>query len=395
MKNNSPIHKTLIKEELKAIKLFLFLFYTVFLYGIFEKLILQRLDYQEKIEIPEGGLGVYYYIILLLLLPFTVYLINKGKTVYVKYMYFIAYTVLNLIEEILIYNTSSDYKTGDVGEILFILFSPIFVNSRFFWLVTIGTTLKYILKYFVTNQLEITLVITLIVFLTIVTYLILSRFKGYLKAIKDSYDAQMEGIVKGVVATLELKDPYTRGHSDRVANYSLLLAKSLGEFSEEELKYFYYACLLHDVGKINIPDKILMKPGRLTDEEFAIIKSHPVVGAEILKGIEGIVDCIDVIKYHHERWDGKGYPEQLSGGNIPLLARITAVADAFDAMTSTRSYRSALSNGEAFNRIVEGKGTQFDPDLVDAFVHVYPDWVKFSESTYKITEKDYLTQKTI
>jgi len=208
-------------------------------------------------------------------------------------------------------------------------------------------------------------------------FFLLVRFQGYVRAISTSYDNQLQGIVKGVIATLELKDPYTRGHSERVASYALLLAKEFGEFSKEEQKSFYYACLLHDIGKVHIPDQILMKPGKLTKEEFEIIKSHPGVGAEAVKNVEGIKDCICVIRSHHERWDGNGYPEQLKGEEIPLLARVTSVADAFDAMTSSRSYRAAMPVEEAFQRIIEGKGSQFDPMLVEEFKKVFPGWVEF------------------
>ena len=120
-----------------------------------------------------------------------------------------------------------------------------------------------------------------------------------------------------------------------------------------------------------------MKPGKLTKEEFDIIKSHPAVGAEAVKNVEGIKDSICVIQSHHERWDGKGYPDQFKGEEIPLQARISTFADAFDAMTSSRSYRDAMPVEEAYRRIIEGKGTQFDPMLVEEFIKVYPSWVKF------------------
>jgi HD-GYP domain-containing protein (c-di-GMP phosphodiesterase class II) len=121
----------------------------------------------------------------------------------------------------------------------------------------------------------------------------------------------------------------------------------------------------------------------LTDEEYEIIKTHPVVGAEALRGVQGIDENIDVILYHHERWDGKGYPEGLVGKQTPFLARITAIADAFDAMTSSRSYRAALPFEEAYNRIMAGKGSQFDPHLVDIFDKVFPEWVKIAKEKSK------------
>lgn len=161
------------------------------------------------------------------------------------------------------------------------------------------------------------------------------------------------------------------------------MAEATGKFKPSELNSFYYACLLHDIGKVNIPDSILTKSGMLTDEEFDIIKTHPVVGAEAIRDVEGVADNIDVIYHHHERWDGKGYPDRLAGEDIPFSARITAVADAFDAMTSSRSYRPALPFEVAYERIIEGQGTQFDPQLAELFKQIYPDWVQISKNYRK------------
>jgi putative nucleotidyltransferase with HDIG domain len=380
MNNNTPLYLTLLKEEMKSIKIFLCLFYfIVIIYDLFYYYLLPMYVTQREVGLQEGSLGIFYYIILFALLPLAVYLISIGKVKSIKYIYFVLFTTLNLVNELLVYNSTGIYGMGNIAEVFLVLFSPIFVNKRFFWLVTIGTILKYMIEVVITKEPNLIIAITITIVCALAALIILNSFKRYVNAIQNSYDAQLEGIVKGVVATLELKDPYTKGHSDRVAKYSLLLAEKLNKFSTEELKYFYYACLLHDVGKINIPDHILMKPGKLTNEEYEVIKTHPTVGADILQGIEGIETCIDVIKYHHERWDGKGYPEGLGKDTTPLLARITAIADAFDAMTSTRSYRSALSFEEAFNRIIEGKGTQFDPILVDVFQDVYPNWQQYSE----------------
>ena len=140
---------------------------------------------------------------------------------------------------------------------------------------------------------------------------------------------------------------------------------------------------MHDIGKVNIPDTILTKSGKLTDEEYEIVKTHPVVGAKAIEDVEGIADNIAVVYHHHERWDGKGYPDGLVGEETPLVARITAIADAFDAMTSTRSYRPALPFEEAYKRILDGKGSQFDPELVEVFKQVYPDWITISKQYNK------------
>lgn len=169
--------------------------------------------------------------------------------------------------------------------------------------------------------------------------------------------------------TVEVKDPYTRGHSDRVSAYSVLIGKKLG-LPDEELEKLKVGGLFHDIGKIGIPDSILLKEGKLTDEEYAKIKEHPLIGVKILQNASLFQDFIDIVKYHHERFDGKGYPEGLSGEDIPLLARITAVADTYDAMTSKRSYRDALPLEVVRMEIEKCSGTQFDPTISKAFLDI-------------------------
>jgi putative nucleotidyltransferase with HDIG domain len=263
-----------------------------------------------------------------------------------------------------------------------VLFSPIFVNKKFFYLVSLGTILKYLVVGVTIHDSVVMLPLLIVVVLSFIAYIILHRFYSYMNSVKRAYDDQLEGIVKGIITTLELKDPYTRGHSERVAEYALSLAKATEKYKKEELKFFYYACLLHDIGKIHIPDYILTKPGKLTADEYNLIKMHPVVGAKAVQDVEGISDNISVILSHHERWDGSGYQEGLKGTDIPFLARVTTIADAFDAMTSSRSYRSALSIEEAYTRILNGKGTQFDPELVELFTHVFPEWKEIHTNYY-------------
>ena len=169
--------------------------------------------------------------------------------------------------------------------------------------------------------------------------------------------------------TVEAKDSYTRGHSDRVAEYSVLIGEKLG-LAEEQLKILKIGGLFHDIGKIGIPDKILLKPEKLTDEEYSEIKNHPSIGAHILGSATIFKDAIPIVKYHHEKYDGKGYPSGLKGEEIPYLARIAAIADTFDAMTSRRSYRDALDMQIVKNEIERCKGTQFDPQLADVFLEI-------------------------
>lgn len=169
--------------------------------------------------------------------------------------------------------------------------------------------------------------------------------------------------------TVEVKDVYTRGHSDRVSEYSLLIGEKLN-LPPDQMKTLKIGALFHDIGKIGIPDAILLKTNKLTDDEYSEIKNHPAIGAHILSNASIFADIIPIVKHHHERYDGKGYPSRLVGEDIPYLARIVSVADTFDAMTSHRSYRQALDFGYTMNEIERCKGTQFDPAIADVFLEI-------------------------
>ena len=169
--------------------------------------------------------------------------------------------------------------------------------------------------------------------------------------------------------TVEAKDSYTRGHSDRVSEYSVLIGKKLG-LSEEELKTLRIGGLFHDIGKIGIPDRILLKTEKLTDDEYSEIKNHPSIGAHILGASSIFNNIIPIVKHHHERFDGRGYPSGLKGEDIPYMARIAALADTFDAMTSKRSYRNALELDAVLAEIERCKETQFDPKIADVFLDI-------------------------
>ena len=169
--------------------------------------------------------------------------------------------------------------------------------------------------------------------------------------------------------TVEAKDRYTRGHSDRVVEYSVLIGKHMG-LSEEELKTLRIGGLFHDIGKIGIPDAILLKEGKLDDNEYSEIKNHPSIGKHILSNASIFSNIIPIVYHHHEKYNGTGYPEQLAGENIPLLARITAVADTFDAMTSKRSYRNAIPLEYVRAEIEKCSGTQFDPKIANIFLDI-------------------------
>lgn len=199
---------------------------------------------------------------------------------------------------------------------------------------------------------------------------------------KDAYKFEKEVIVL-LFDLLGLKDPYTKDHSKRVAIYATMLAKEIKEYNPDDLTKFYQSCLLHDIGKIGIPITILNKSSSLTQEEYDVMKTHPERGIQVLKQFPFTPIDTSIILFHHEKWDGSGYPNGLKKQEIPLSARIVSIADAFDAMTSTRTYRTALTAKEAYNQIIEGAGTQFDPDLVTIFQKVFASWIKIIPMSVK------------
>jgi len=181
-----------------------------------------------------------------------------------------------------------------------------------------------------------------------------------------------EAILLSLAQTIELKDPYTKGHCDRVAKYALIVAESLG-LSEQEKKHIKYGGWLHDCGKIGIPESILNFNGPLTDEQIAIVKNHSRWGAEVASLARLPDAVINIILYHHERYDGTGYPEGLRGKDIPIEARIVAVADFYDAFSSDRPYRKKYSSEDIFKILVDLKGKHFDPDIVTTFIELLRD----------------------
>ncbi len=191
----------------------------------------------------------------------------------------------------------------------------------------------------------------------------------YAKARQKGAERLFEQTATALVNAIDAKDEYSCGHSQRVAEYSEKIAEYLGK-NDEECRQIYYAALLHDVGKIGIDDAILNKKGKLTDEEYEAIKQHPAIGKQILSGISEYPYLSIGANNHHERYDGKGYPDKLKGSDIPEISRIIAVADAYDAMSSNRSYRDALPQQIVREEIVKGSGTQFDPEIAKIMQHL-------------------------
>ena len=207
------------------------------------------------------------------------------------------------------------------------------------------------------------------------------------KRIKSIEEMSLQ-LMQMLSTTIEAKDEYTKGHSHRVAEYSVLIARELG-WNEKELSNLKNAAHLHDIGKIAIPDTILNKPSKLSEEEFSIIKEHTIIGANILKNISLIDHVQEIVRNHHERYDGNGYPDGLKGKEIPLHARIVAVADSYDAMSSQRIYRNQLPPEKIIQELENNKGTQFDPEITDIFlkllredrIHVKEDHLSITENT--------------
>lgn len=194
--------------------------------------------------------------------------------------------------------------------------------------------------------------------------------------LRDSITQLQQGYTEVIVAlveAVEAKDVYTRGHTQRVAELSVLIGQHLG-LSSEQLHVVHRAALLHDIGKIGIPDAILNKPGPLTAEEFAVIQEHPLRGHRIIQDVRSLRPEIGGVRHHHERLDGSGYPDGLIGDEIPLEARIIAVADVFDALTSARPYREAWSIDKALEILREERGAKLDPTCVDALISMLPTW---------------------
>ncbi|MCS7190379.1 MAG: response regulator [Fimbriimonadales bacterium] len=195
--------------------------------------------------------------------------------------------------------------------------------------------------------------------------LLTSQVRQYEDAMQRSYRATLDALL----AALDTRDTETEGHSERVAAYTMAMARRL-DLSPDELMNIERGALLHDIGKIGVPDSILYKPGPLTPEEWEIMKQHPVIGYRMCMKVDALRPAAPIVLHHHERWDGQGYPYGLAGEAIPLGARIFAIADTLDAITSDRPYRKAKSFAEAREEIVRCAGTQFDPEMVKLFLEI-------------------------
>lgn len=212
------------------------------------------------------------------------------------------------------------------------------------------------------------------------------------KQILDNEKKICEMAAKTILKALDCKDAYTYGHSMRVAYFAISLGKEMG-LTEEELYDLELSALFHDIGKIGVPDSVLLKPSRLTEDEFLAMKSHPSKSYEILKEFTHFEKVATYAKHHHERYDGRGYPDGLKGEDIPLFSRIILIADTFDAMTSSRPYRKGLEYDVAFAELLEFSDSQFDGKLVKHFISAMTKESKKNEDTFTLSIIDGVFQK--
>ncbi|MBR4759469.1 MAG: HD-GYP domain-containing protein [Lachnospiraceae bacterium] len=239
----------------------------------------------------------------------------------------------------------------------------------------------YIPLWIISSFLEMTLIVTFKTLLTNLSQLNEIQDKNIkLETARNEIKTLSVEVMEALAHTIDAKDEYTKGHSIRVANYSRMIAQKLG-LSEEECENIYYMGLLHDLGKIGVPNEIINSPDRLTDEEYSVIKTHPGLGFDILSEIKSRPDLATGAKWHHERYDGKGYPDGKSGEDIPLMARIIAVADSYDAMTSNRSYRHYLPQEKVIDELRKNEGTQFDPSIAECMIGIIKE-----DTEYKMHE---------
>jgi len=196
--------------------------------------------------------------------------------------------------------------------------------------------------------------------------------------IKEYENKIIKEIIYSINKLLEIHDPYTKGHSQHVADIARKISIKMN-LSEKEIKIAYWSGLLHDIGKLLIPLEILNKKSSLSNKEYELVKKHPYNGYQVLNGSKSLTEIAKNVLYHHERWDGKGYPEGIKGENIPLISQIITVADAWDAMRSSRAYRAPLSKRKAIKEIKKNKGKQFSPEIVDIFLLILRNTEKCQE----------------
>lgn len=307
-------------------------------------------------------------------------------------------TILDIIENLILLLAAWLFYRLDIAKLSNISQKQMdtAVNWNFFLIppalfIGLYTTLMIAMIYD-TDMSEDKTVLVIDIFSSVIVYLFIWAFYVIIKNIiitNEAVTAKNEAItaknevkilsvevMEALAHTIDAKDEYTRGHSVRVANYSRMIAEKL-RLTQEECENVYYMGLLHDIGKIGVPNSIINSTSKLTDEQYSIIKTHPGVGYGILAEIKSRPDLSIGARWHHERYDGKGYPDGMNGMDIPFFARIIAVADSYDAMTSNRSYRAYLPQAVVRSEIEKNMGTQFDPDVAKCMLQIIDDDVNY------------------
>jgi len=270
---------------------------------------------------------------------------------------------------------NSIFPNGDDHFYILYIFSVIFLGIGFYnkpaWFLIFFTVLVVSFRYLLILDEELNVVVFCI---HLCTYFLITLISSRLMRLVQKVKADNLELTTALANALDSRDTYTLHHSENVARYAVQIAEKM-KLSKESCAIIRKGALLHDIGKIGIPEHILLKNDKLLTDEYEIIKSHPTVGYNIIKHVTDFHKngVLDIVLYHHERFNGKGYPKGIAGHQIPLFARIVAVADAFDAMTSKRVYRDELNLEYTLNEIRKNKGTQFDPEIVDVFLSLFED----------------------
>ncbi len=412
------IYKCFWKEGKSKVKLFLLAvlsspfacsFEAVSLMGIVMDGFLYRDVNDERIVLSAGQellTNGIYAVIYLLLIYFYVWLVGKWLKTEAKKSLLFLYLMLNTIFVLSLKGTGgmAMFSISYMGDLvdaistLILIFAVVLfylldvrslaemigVRVKVNWAIfTIPPAIFTLLCAFLSmtmisnrEYIDDKLTLTIYGFASVIVFLFIWAFYVIIKNInatneavkaKDEVKTLSVEVMEALAHTIDAKDEYTRGHSVRVAKYSRMLAEKLN-LSEEERENVYYMALLHDIGKIGVPNSIINSPTRLTEEEYAVIKTHPGVGFDILAEIKSRPDLTIGARWHHERYDGKGYPDRKAGTDIPFYARIIAVADTYDAMTSNRSYRKYMAQDVVRAEIEKNSGTQFDPEVASAMI---------------------------
>nr|WP_309100329.1 HD-GYP domain-containing protein [Fredinandcohnia onubensis] len=290
-----------------------------------------------------------------------------NNPIYFRYGFYCLLIISVLLNSLQLKENNNFY----ILYIFTVIFLGIGFNNRTKWFLFLLTIIVVTFRYYLIPETEANFVNYLI---HLLTYFLITLISAKLMNLVHKVKEDNLELTIALANALDSRDTYTLHHSENVATYSEKIAKKMN-LSKHCCEIIRKGALLHDIGKIGIPEQILMKNGKLTDKEYEIIKSHPTIGYEMIKHVGDFEKSgvLDIVLYHHERYDGKGYPKGLAEKQIPLFARIVAVADSFDAMISKRVYRDELDLKYTLNEIRKGKGNQFDPTIVEVFLSLFED----------------------